>query len=490
MDEKKEREMIPNAAQIAKEEESIEKKNKWLYPTVIVILTLFFVVGFIYGLNSVLAMEGAFPAPVLTEPKTPPPETAEQLIDYLNTVVADAKREKPKFSRGASYDFDDGALSVDLSGDGEDTLRRSLLFIKNAAEEHLNRTAFSAAGQEPPVTEAEYFDGFDSLLNEPDFTVSDVESFTCSYLYYKCINCSKESDIPLENCADCGSEHPYQTAYRDDYDFEVVLKPTDALIERNFFPKDPFATIDALNPALADYAAITRLDETTGGLRFRFRVNRETDQLKSLTYEKQLNVTANVEFTGGCAALGFASLSAPLTVKHTYSFTWPAVELNLRTLSLEPKEKSNLLATLICDKPAEYSAVWSSSDPEAVSVDDEGYLKAGKKENVSAVITASFEFGGKTYSDACTVEVKYSVESMSLNKRHLTMRVNDTASLTATVSPKKATVKTATWYSEDETIVKADPTSGTLTAVAPGTVTVYALSDDGAFKSSCEVTVK
>ena len=50
------------------------------------------------------------------------------------------------------------------------------------------------------------------------------------------------------------------------------------------------------------------------------------------------------------------------------------------------------------------------------------------------------------------------------------------------------TVKSVTWYTEDPDIAKVDE-NGAVTGVAPGKTTVYALSDDGWFRASCEVTV-
>ena len=56
-------------------------KTKVLTAAVITILCLIFVVGFIYGLNSVLAMEGADPPVVNEPPATPAPTSAQEAID-------------------------------------------------------------------------------------------------------------------------------------------------------------------------------------------------------------------------------------------------------------------------------------------------------------------------------------------------------------------------------------------------------------------------
>ena len=134
-----------------------------------------------------------------------------------------------------------------------------------------------------------------------------------------------------------------------------------------------------------------------------------------------------------------------------------------------------------------------------MTVDKKGYVKAGKltgSEPGKATVTASFEFDGKTYTDSCEVTVKISVEYIQLNRHKLTLNAGETETLIAKVASdnkgfamKKPTVQTVSWFTTDESVATVDE-NGTVTAVAPGTATVYALSNDEYYRSSCEVTVK
>ena len=483
---------IPDKNKIEREEAELERKNKWLYPVVIIILSLFFIVGFTYGLNSVLSMEGAYPEPVLTQAKTPPPADTEAMLSYLSDVVAMAKTEKPAFSRSADCGITDGQeIALDMEAAGSETLMETISFLSDDFEDFVKNSVFPGATEGDPDPNArDYTVGFDDLLNVPAFSAEDVRTFDCDYIYYKCISCGEESSDPLDACEDCGSDYPYQMMYRDTYTFCVDLNVSDALIQKNFFPRTPDAVKSLLSPVFSGVADVADAEESTRSLQVIFKVNRATDELVALTYRKEISLNLNLAFKDRFAALGSVTVSLPLTESYHYDFSWPGLSLNLHTLSLEPKEKNNLLATLNCDAPTQYNAVWSSSDTSVVEVDDDGYLTAGKADGGKATITASFEFNGKTYSDSCEVFVKYSVESMKLNKRRLTLAPGERETLTATVSPRKATVKTAEWFSTDESIAAVDPKTGEITAVSVGKATVYALSDDGAFKSSCEVTVK
>ena len=85
-----------------------------------------------------------------------------------------------------------------------------------------------------------------------------------------------------------------------------------------------------------------------------------------------------------------------------------------------------------------------------------------------------------------TKYVKIGVTSVTLDKTDLTLDVNDTEKLTATVKPDNATTKTVTWKSDNEGVAIVD-NSGNVTAKAAGTATITATVDGKS--ASCKVTV-
>ncbi|WP_418434181.1 Ig-like domain-containing protein [Anaerotignum lactatifermentans] len=87
-----------------------------------------------------------------------------------------------------------------------------------------------------------------------------------------------------------------------------------------------------------------------------------------------------------------------------------------------------------------------------------------------------------------TVEpgVKIGVTSVTLDKTDLTLDVNGTAKLNATVKPDDATTKTVTWKSDNEGVAIVD-NNGNVTAKAAGTATITATVDGKSV--SCKVTV-
>ena len=91
-------------------------------------------------------------------------------------------------------------------------------------------------------------------------------------------------------------------------------------------------------------------------------------------------------------------------------------------------------------------------------------------------------------SGKVTVEqgVKIGVTSVTLDKTDLTLDVNDTEKLTATVNPNDATNKTVTWKSDKPEIVEVD-SNGNVTAKAAGTATITAKA--GEQTATCKITV-
>ena len=81
------------------------------------------------------------------------------------------------------------------------------------------------------------------------------------------------------------------------------------------------------------------------------------------------------------------------------------------------------------------------------------------------------------------------VTGVTLNNETLTLTVNETATLIATVLPADATNQELIWESSDSKVVYVDNT-GKITALAEETATITVTTADGGKTASCEVIVK
>ncbi len=475
-------------------------KQKLFSIAVTALLIFFFVGGFLLGLDRVRSMEGTFPPNDIKEGLSEAPETPEEALEYLNKVINKALSEKPKLSSDDNF----SVASDSIQTDGSDTFKATLLFVKDGFINHIS----SVEDAEGKLTEVNFGEDISALLRVPALEGLEVTEFTCNYIYYQCPSCGITNNEQLSSCEPCGSNREYYIKYRPEYEIELSFSPdiidtAPEAFEANF----PVRTEEEINTLISDVSSdiinidyrdvsfdslklinIDKRDISFNSFKIYFKVNRLTDEISYLSFIKGIDINADVTFFGKYKDLGSCSVGFSMTENMNYSFTWPALTLNKEILEIEPKGTDNLLATLTCEDPLSMTVSWSSSDKSIATVDSDGYIGTTAKTG-EAVITATFEYLGKTYSDSCLVRAKTPVEAMKMSNKSIKLAVGESFTLSTKISPKKATIQTVKWYSEDEAIATVDA-NGVVTAVAEGTVIVYALSDDGYFRSTCEVTVE
>ena len=103
-----------------------------------------------------------------------------------------------------------------------------------------------------------------------------------------------------------------------------------------------------------------------------------------------------------------------------------------------------------------------------------------------------YKLAGGTYyaTELKMAKASVPVTSITLNKTETSIKVGSTETLSVTaVAPDNATDKTYTWKTSDASKATVDQ-DGKVTAVAAGTVTIYAEANDGSgVKGNCTVTV-
>ncbi len=134
--------------------------------------------------------------------------------------------------------------------------------------------------------------------------------------------------------------------------------------------------------------------------------------------------------------------------------------------------------TVTVKKGTEDATSWTIAPAEAT--------KAGVAQGTA--VTATYT-GTKMVKSVKAIK-KIKVTSITLNKTETTIKVGSTETLSVTaVAPDNATDKTYTWKTSDASKATVDQ-DGKVTAVAAGTVTIYAEANDGSgVKGNCTVTV-
>lgn len=147
---------------------------------------------------------------------------------------------------------------------------------------------------------------------------------------------------------------------------------------------------------------------------------------------------------------------------------------------------AQLTPVFVPENTTNKNVTWSS-DNSKISVDANGKVTCKSLTAVSGVITAVAEDGG--YTASCHVTFANNpVTGVMLNSSELDVYEGASATLSATVSPSKANIKTLTWASSDPSIVTVD--GGRITAVAPGDARITVTTLDGGFTADCLVHVR
>lgn len=155
-------------------------------------------------------------------------------------------------------------------------------------------------------------------------------------------------------------------------------------------------------------------------------------------------------------------------------------------------ETRQLSATVAPENATDTRVTWVSSDTSVATVDAGGVVTA-RAAGLGVFITAVTSDGHHEASANVGVDPSATVvpvEGVKVTPQSVVMIVvGETRQLTATVGPETATDKAVTWESTDTSVATVDAT-GLVTARGIGAgVFITAVTHDGHFQSSANVTV-
>lgn len=132
-------------------------------------------------------------------------------------------------------------------------------------------------------------------------------------------------------------------------------------------------------------------------------------------------------------------------------------------------------------KPSETSKKTTENSKSSDTSKTAETSKSSESSNTKT--TPTKKIAAETEESSSNIEAK----SISLNKSSLTLKVGETTTLTATVSPSNATNKTVIWKSTNNSIATVN--NGKITAIKEGNVTITASTNCNCKEAICKVTV-
>ena len=176
-----------------------------------------------------------------------------------------------------------------------------------------------------------------------------------------------------------------------------------------------------------------------------------------------------------------------ITISGVSNIAVTGISVSPIDLILDVNQTSNLTATVSPANATDASVTWSSNNTAVATVDVNGVVTAVSAG--AATITATTTDGGFTDTTSITVnEQIITVTGINVSPIDLILDVNQTSSLTATVSPANATDASVLWTSNNTAVATVD-VNGVVTAVSAGAATITSTTNDGGFTDTTSVTV-
>lgn len=135
--------------------------------------------------------------------------------------------------------------------------------------------------------------------------------------------------------------------------------------------------------------------------------------------------------------------------------------------------------------------ITSGSLPTGLNMSNAGVISGTpttKTTSSKITVKATNAYGSDTKQLTITIDALVAVTGVSLNTSAVTVAVDSSTMLTATVSPVNAADKSVTWSSSDSSIARVD-NNGKITGIAVGKTTITVKTTDGGKTATCTVTV-
>lgn len=166
-----------------------------------------------------------------------------------------------------------------------------------------------------------------------------------------------------------------------------------------------------------------------------------------------------------------------------------SVEVTPESTTIGVNQKRLLTAVVTPQNASDKTLVWSSDNTSVATVNPSTGEITGVSAGV-ATITATTSDGG--FKDSCIVTVQTEqvtilVSEITLAPGSSNVAVGANLQLNATVSPQDADDKTLTWSSSNAAIATVNSTTGMVSGVAEGEVTITAMANDTSGKSATSV---
>ena len=311
----------------------------------------------------------------------------DELLAYLKALTQ--KSAKNRFIKADTYtdvSVDDNSISV--YGDDNGTDKSLLIYAKNKMLGTVDgyypedyRGVFGTVQADMPVIDLPA-----SLVAESRFSVGEADG----------------DGNPVYN-TDTGE------LIDPDYYFITLYLSEDAVSDSTvatLFSLDEKQTVaDRFKADLADKCVINGCDISVKELKIIAKVNRLTNEILHINFEKIYSISADVAFVNELEVFGSKKIDFDYKVCERYEYRYAGIGFAQTAVAVAPGDEAALTVAAVIEDDSEYNVTFASSDQAVATVDEMGYVKGIKASDTPVTVTVTLEYLGEKFTDECTVIV-------------------------------------------------------------------------------------
>lgn len=169
------------------------------------------------------------------------------------------------------------------------------------------------------------------------------------------------------------------------------------------------------------------------------------------------------------------------------TITIEPVKVDLLVGSSNDKAISQLSFSIDPDDAYDKTVIWTSSNEKVATVNENGLVTAHSKGSANIIATSTDPTTAKKAS--VKINVGQAVSEIEINPNEVTIPINKSVNIRATISPKDATNKSLVWSSANDSIASVSA-NGTIKGISVGNTVITAEAKDGSgIQATCKVTV-
>ena len=174
--------------------------------------------------------------------------------------------------------------------------------------------------------------------------------------------------------------------------------------EKQAFGLDKLKSVkDDASKILSSVCKIKNLKVTPCDFKINAKANVHTDYLEYLEYQYVYKIDADFEFVNEFSVFGEKSVSFEYVVTKRFDYSFVSVTFSQDTLYLEKGKEAQLSVNAVIEDDSEYEIKFTSRNPDAVTIDEMGYVNVLKEIDEPVEVVVELQYMGKSFYDECLV---------------------------------------------------------------------------------------